>query len=1574
MLTGPMIQDDDGFLWIGSQGSGLFKYDGYSIKKYLSGPEGLCDDNVWMLYKDKEGLIWIATAGGLNCYNKKTDTFVSYKHDPQNPHSISSNSFNVALQTIIEDRNGNIWIGAQNGLNLFHKKNMAFTRFQNNPSEPNSLNNNSIFSIYEDRHGVIWIGDQSGLNKYSSQTNSFTRYTHNPSNSNTITRGIVYAIHEDKEGGFWVGTEQGLNKFDRENETFLRFEHNPENPNSLPNNFIYKIYEDEKNRLWFVHLFKGGGLTLLNKEDQTFIRYQSNLKDPETLSADTVANIFKDSSGILWFPNVSGAVDKHDKHSSKFYQFRHDPENPKSISDTLINTSYEDKDGTIWFGANNGLNRYHRRTGTFTRYLSNPDDPTCIPGAFVCGPLEDRDGNFWVLSAKYITLFDRNKGQALANYKTIGTPISVIEDNKDSNVLWIVSFGDGLGRFDKTSFRTDIFSHNPDDPDSIGNNCMAQLYQDSDGKLWLPTFGGGLNIFDPLTNKVVKRYKHNPDDPTTIGSDTVAHVFEDSAHQFWIGTYGGGLNKFDPVKETFRRYNIDTGFPSNTVTNILEDDDGNLWLGSKIGYLRFNPKTETVRVYTIGDGLAGDEFQEAALCKSRDGMIWIGTITGANCFHPRELNDNPFCPPIKILSIKCGGLDLKELGTVPERVKKLHLDWRHNFFEFEYTALNFTRSERNQFKYKLDGLDLEWYTPGTRRFGQYTNIPGGDYTLQVIGSNNDDLWNTAGTSLKIFVDSPPWKTWWAYSLYGLLLAGILFTYTRIQIQKLTQARLMNERLRQVDRLKDEFLANTSHELRTPLTGIIGLAESLLDGVAGDLSNRMKHNLSMIATSGRRLTNLVNDILDFSKLKHKDLQLQIQPLDIRTIVDLVMTLSEPLIGNKKVKMVNNIDPHIPAVDADENRIQQVLYNLIGNSVKFTEQGTITCTAAVRENSLSISISDTGIGVPEEKLFSIFAPFEQADGSTARRYGGTGLGLAVSKQLVELHGGKIWAESQAEKGTTFTFTLPISKSRVGHEHSSAIIAKTIEHVSSTGAVEEKSDKHSPDKKEHVLIVDDEPVNLQVLKNHLSMRHYQVTIADSGAEALSKLEPNHGIDLVLLDIMMPGMTGFEACRRIREKFPQSQLPIIMVTAKNRVEDLVAGFESGANDFLPKPFSKGELLARVETQLNIKSLIEGREKMEEQLRHSQKMEALGVLTGGIAHDFNNILSSIIGYAEIVQEILPKGSPAWIDQEQVIKAGNRAADLVSYMLTFSRKTEGVKAPIDISLIIKEALKLLKASTPSTIDIKLDRQAGAYIIEADPTQIHQILMNICTNAVHAMEDVGGIMKVSLSNVDLTVNDLVSRPDLKPGPFARLSVKDNGKGMDPSIIDQVFDPFFTTKAAGKGTGMGLSVVHGIVESHGGIIRVTSELNIGSEFLIFLPLSDKDARAIDKKSPDPHLGNERILVVDDEEPIAGMIKIMLERLGYKVTKTSRSLEALDIFQAQPFDFDLVITDQTMPLLTGAELAKAILKIRPDVPIILCSGYSSAVSEDKAKVIGVKAFATKPLDRSDLARIVRQVLDEA
>ena len=531
--------------------------------------------------------------------------------------------------------------------------------------------------------------------------------------------------------------------------------------------------------------------------------------------------------------------------------------------------------------------------------------------------------------------------------------------------------------------------------------------------------------------------------------------------------------------------------------------------------------------------------------------------------------------------------------------------------------------------------------------------------------------------------------------------------------------------------------------------------------------------------------------------------------------------------------------------------------------------------------------------------------------------------------------------------------------------------------------------------MLIVEDDKIDQMAFERFVQKEQlpYDYIVASSIAAAEDLLK-SRTFDIVITDYMLGDGTGLEIFEKIRNT------PIIVVTGTGNEKVAVTAMKQGAYDYLikdpngsylttlPVTVEKALKHKQAEDELshyrkNLESLvkkrteelereIEERKKAEIRLRQAQKMEAIGTLAGGIAHDFNNILAPILGFTELAQMKLPMDHEVQADLSEILKAGHRARDLVQQILTFSRKTDLEMKPVQVKLIVGEALKLLRASIPSTIEIRQEIESTSLIM-GDPSQIHQVLMNLATNAAHAMQETGGLLWVGLKDMEIDDAFAAGHPHLKPGPHLKLSVRDTGCGMSSDVQHRIFDPFFTTKREGEGTGMGLAVVHGIVTSHNGAITAYSEPGKGSTFHLFLPTIKRTEQAVENLQKPIPGGKERILFVDDESSIVQMGKLMLESLGYTVSTCSNSLDALGRIRDAPDAIDLVITDMTMPHMSGDALALELLKIRCDMPIILCTGFSARIDEKKAIEMGIRAFVSKPILRADLARTVRSVLDQ-
>ena len=762
-----------------------------------------------------------------------------------------------------------------------------------------------------------------------------------------------------------------------------------------------------------------------------------------------------------------------------------------------------------------------------------------------------------------------------------------------------------------------------------------------------------------------------------------------------------------------------------------------------------------------------------------------------------------------------------------------------------------------------------------------------------------------------------------------------------------------EELKHLDKLKDEFLANTSHELRTPLNGIIGLAESLIDGVSGDLPDKTKQNLYMIVASGKRLSVLVNEILDFSQLKHKQLQLQLKPLPLREIVELVFMLSQPLIANKQVKLINKIAADLPPALADENRLQQILHNLIGNAMKFTETGSIEVSATVAEKQLIITVADTGIGIAADKLDNIFESFEQADSGTAREYGGTGLGLAVTKQLVELHGGKIWVESTEGIGSKFIFSLNISSQQVSIANYQ--LPKLKADINSS--IKTQDDNLNTNKENQILIVDDEAINLQVLSNYLSLQNYNVIQVTSGIEALACIEKGLKPDAIILDVMMPQMTGYEVTRKLREKWAALELPILLLTAKTQIEDLVIGLESGANDYLTKPISKQELLARLKTHISLsqfkaKNLSLEVEKQAAELANQAKSQFLATMS----HELRTPLNGILGYAQILKRDLNLEPRQQNGLNIIEQSGEHLLTLINDVLDLA-KIESGKIELDknefaLLYFLKSITEIVRIRAEhKDIYFKLVTEYLPNGVYGDEKRLRQVLINLLGNAIKFTDKGGVTLKVSYY-----------------GAKTRFAIEDTGVGIASEELETIFEAFQQVgdkQRQIQGTGLGLAISRQLVELMGGQLQVKSQLGQGTTFWFDLQLPkakniiQPDNKLIDIQKIVGIKGEApTIIIVDDKTNNRQILIELLTPLGFKLIEAIDGIDALN--KALEHHPQLIITDLIMPKMDGFELSRKIRQT-PQLKNIKIFATSASVFEEdykKSLTAGCNIFLAKPI----------------
>lgn len=1191
-----IAQDAQGFMWFGGA-NGLARYDGYDIIIFRhddADPSSISHSAINRIAMTRDGSLWVATRNGLNVFDSRSRTFKHFNISPD----LGTND----ITWIHEDRKGTLWLGTRGGLFNFDRLKGVAKKIEDETLSSSAETSQLVWSVLDDQDGNIWIAYQAyGISRYDPVNHKFEHFMRDASLPNAHGFNDTRRLYVDNENRLMAATYgDGLYQFDAIHHQFIKINHDSTEKGAT----VWSMLVDRQNNLW---VGDGSHVHLRPAKSKQFYRYFYNDMDSSSPGNYVVNEIFEDRAGDIWFGYFPSGIDVVDRQASAFNNYGYSAVNANSITDGGVSALEEDDAGNLWVGTGYGLNFFNRKTNQFTRFIYDAENPKGLSGSTILSIAKSANDNLWLgIWSGGLNLLNPKTREFKHFFPDVNNPHSlrgrevwsVIEDhNKD---VWMAT-EEGLNKFDKQAQEFEYFLPPPELLDGDKQLYSRVVYEDSKHNLWLGSIRG-LFLFDRATKQFV-RYKHDPANSASISADFVLALFEDKRGNLWIGTDGGGLNLLDRATGKFTSFTIKDGLVDNVVGGITEDEQGNLWLGTQKGISQFDPEKRSFRNYDKHHGLADNLFNRNAAQITQRGEILMGHSKGFTLFKAEDIKTNTYVPNVVITSLDVGNKSVainganSPLNKAIEATSSVILSYKDVVFTLEFSALSFHHVEDNQYAYRLLGFEENWNFVGAKRSATYTNLNPGTYVFEVKGSNNDGVWSAYPASLQIIILPPYWRTWWAYLIYVALLLGLIYWFFHVQRlkllfqeEKLQQERIVVKRLTQIDKLKDEFLANTSHELRTPLNGIIGLAESLREGVVGDVSPKMKYHLSLIVDSGKRLASLVNDILDFSQLKNKGLTLHKKPIDVKVLVDIVLTLSKPLVANKSVVFANNIPKNLPSAYADEDRVLQILHNLIGNAAKFTDRGVINVSARVADDFLEVEVGDTGTGIPADRVGDIFESFTQLEGGLDRVQGGAGLGLSVTKQLVELHGGKIWVESVLGIGSTFYFTLPMSYDLPENVQGKNTHRKSTIKDASPYVIE----THQPNKnihKNNILIVDDDLINRRVLANYLTIDGYNILEASCAEDAFA-IVATESVDLVLLDIMMPRISGYEACKILRETYPSHELPIILLTARSQMNDLVMGFEAGANDFMLKPIAKEALMVRVATHLQLHDVMRNLDK----------------------------------------------------------------------------------------------------------------------------------------------------------------------------------------------------------------------------------------------------------------------------------------------------------------------------------------------------------------------------------------------
>jgi signal transduction histidine kinase/ligand-binding sensor domain-containing protein/DNA-binding response OmpR family regulator len=1199
-----IFKDSKGFVWIGTM-SGLNRYDGSLFKVFRNDANdstSISDNFIISITEDNLGCLWILTRLGFNIYNPVDESF---SHQTPKCFSEIGSDF-TQLNEMAKDKDGGLWF-AQSNLGVvyynLHEKKCELLKV--NPKNIECLSSKAVRSITNDADGnLLVINDNAVIERIDCKTKKVVQRI--TSIRNICGEFAFYKIMCDKENDIWVySTNVNSGLYQINSKTLKVRAFNTKSSPALNNNIIRAVEDDGNGSVWIGT--DHGGINILDKKADKISFLTSDSNDEYSLSQNAITCIYKDNVGIIWIGTYKRGVNFYHPNLVKFDLYRHESASPASIGFDDVNCFAEDKKGNLWIGTNNGgIFYFDRKSNTFKNYKHNPSDPTSLPNNVILKLFVDKEDRLWV--ASYYGGLSYFDGQKFIRFKHDDKNPQSLSDDKVWDIFedsqgnfWIGTLGSGLDLFDR---KKNVFYHYKyGEVNSVSSNFILHIAEDKNKNLWLAT-ALGVNMLEYKTGRFVY-FNNNPSDKNSLCNNNVTFVFPDSRGLVWIATREG-LSVYNPFNRKIKNYFMSDGLPSNTIQCIAEDNLHHIWISSTNGLTRFFVKSFTnnelvfdIFNYDKSDGLQGSEFNEKACLKTSKGELVFGGANGFNIFNPQKIESNTIKPPVYITDLYLFNEEVRVNKPVFKRVvltkslmdtKKLKLRYSENIFSIEFAALNYLHPEKNRFKYKLEGFNETWIeTNSLHPKATYTNLDPGKYIFRVIASNDDGVWDEEGASLEIVVSPPFWRSPLAFVLYFFIIIGTLI-YARRQVVRKARMKfsLENERrearrLHELDMLKIRFFTNISHEFRTPLTLIVTPLEKMLK-TTQDASQQTQ--LSLIHRNAKRLLNLVNQLLDIRRLEVEPFKLNPQIGDLVFFVrDITSSFSD--FGEKKniqLTFKSNVEYVNMAFDAD--KMEKILFNLLSNAFKFTyENGAVEVSIEynILENNdksaVILKVKDTGIGVPAEMQERIFDQFIQNTEMPVNIINqGSGIGLALAKEFVRLHNGRIGVESEVGQGSCFYVELPvnISADAVGGDKVETVLINAEKEALPENEMDESLSKSKPS----LMLVEDNDDLRFYLKDNLRI-HYQIFESGNGTDALKKIMEIVP-DLVVSDIAIPGIDGIELCKKLKNDKRTSHIPVILLTAHLDNTQRVNGFEAGADDYLTKPFSFEILESRIKNLIS--------------------------------------------------------------------------------------------------------------------------------------------------------------------------------------------------------------------------------------------------------------------------------------------------------------------------------------------------------------------------------------------------------
>lgn len=1203
---------------------------------HLGSTQGLSYNEIHSIYKDARGFMWFGTMSGLNRYDGHE--FKIFRHEAGDTASIGENT----IKTIYEGPGNTLWIQfVDNTFNIYDPLTESFRRDVNTEMKKWGIPTGPLAMIIKDQAGRFWFVEAAqGLYRYDPITKHTTTVTlgaHEP----PVAADNIADFTADDRGHYWIIRRDGLIEgLDTGSLRVVRMENtiyqaaggeqldyniyadaqgdlwvfctrdargiwwyqpgkglwrHMDKASGLNNDIVRDVVQDDAGQIWIGT--DHGGVNLLDKATGAIRYLEHNDFDENSVSQNVITCLYKDNTGIIWVGTYKQGINVYHPGALRFPLYRHRPFVPGSLGFDDVNRFVEDAKGNLWIGTNGGgLIYFDRQTGRFTSYVHDPNNPNSLSADVIVSLCIDHRGQLWIGS--YYGGLDRFDGKTFTHYRhhtqdtaSLGDDRvwEVFEDKWDQ--LWVGTFSAGLDRFDGKGF-----IHYRAAGGNVSSDYIAELTQDTAGNLWIGT-SLGVDVLDHRTGK----FRHY-NQANGINAAGVLALVTDSLGRVWIGT-SEGLNLFDPRRgKTLRVWTKADGLPDNYILTIAEDGFHNLWLGTPNGLgnalLTHDTSLQCI-TYDESSGLQSRQFNENAALRTREGELVFGGPNGFNIFKPETLRPDREAPALVLTGLQVFNRDIA--AALPE-THEIRLRYNENVFTLSFADLDYFDNQKTTYAYRLDGFNQDWLpVPPHQWSATYTNLDPGTYTFRLRATPAGGIGKPREATLVIHVLPPFWKTPLAFVLYVLAVIGLLLLARNILVERtrmrfrIEQERKEAQQLHDLDMMKIRFFTNVSHEFRTPLSLILAPLEKMIQqgGAATAQFQLMYRN-------ARRLLNLVNQLLDFRRMEVQEFTLHRNSGDlVRYLHELTQSFSD--ISEKRhisLEFTSAVDACVTTFDRD--KVEKIVFNLLSNAFKFTpEGGSVRVTLAVEGTEAVIRVSDTGIGIPAAQQERIFERFFQHDLPGNMINQGSGIGLALTREFVKLHGGSISVESAPDRGSTFIVRLPVvpaDAAPAGEAVRDGAQAGDGARVAATGSdaardarlgtdaatrLPDESDaaEPRPRKRPTLLLVEDNEDFRFYLKDNLRTM-YHILEAANGREGWKKVQA-HLPDLVVSDIMMPEMDGIALARRIKHDAQTSHIPVILLTARADEEQQLEGYGTGANDYITKPFNFEILLARVRNLL---------------------------------------------------------------------------------------------------------------------------------------------------------------------------------------------------------------------------------------------------------------------------------------------------------------------------------------------------------------------------------------------------------